>query len=134
MPGEALERGGQRGIAQAGGKRLKRARRRHIQLFYLRFLRFDPRRSGLHPHPYSSKFPPLPGKFAQQIGCALTKQRRRRTAGRDEFKLLGPGIRDIDVGRQRRRQPLAQQQLQAELALAPKSHVGQRGFGFEHLP
>jgi len=88
----------------------------------------------LHPHPYSSKFPPLPGKFTQQIRRALTKQRRRRAAGRDNFEFLGAGIGDIDVGGQGRRQPADQPQLQAELALPPAPKIGQFGLGFEHLP
>ncbi len=134
MSRQPPERRGQRGIAQACGERLERAGGRCIQLFYLRFLKFDRGGSGLHPYPYSSKFPPLPGKFAQQIGHALTKQRPCCAAGCNEFKLLGPGIGDMDVGGQRRRQPLAQQKLQTELAPAPLPQIGQHRLRFEDLP
>jgi len=105
---EAPERFGQGFVAQAGGKCLEAGRCRLIQLFLRDFRRRGRRGAGLHAHPYSSKFPPLPGKFVQDIGRALPQQCRRGTAGSHKLELLGLGIRDTDVGGQRGRQRPAQ--------------------------
>ena len=134
MAGETLQRLGQRGVAQPEGQCLERRRNCFIQLFLWRFFRFADRRAGLHPHPYSSKLPPLPGEFVQHIGRALAQQSCRGPAGSHKFELLGPGIGDTDVGGKRRRQRPAQTQLKAELALPAALEIGQRGFGFQYLP
>jgi len=134
VAGEAAQRLGQRCVAQPRGESLQRCRRRFIQLFLWGFFRSAHCRAGLHPHPYSSKFPPLPGEFVQHIGRALAQQSCRGAAGSDEFELLGPGIGDTDVGGKRRRQRPAQSQLQAELALPAALEIGQRGLGFQYLP
>ena len=134
MARQAPERLGQRLVAQAGGQCLEAGRGRLIQLFLRGFRRFSRRRAGLHAHPYSSKFPPLPGKFVQHIGRALPQQCRRGAARSHKFELLGSGIRDTDVGGQRGRQRPAQSYLQAELTLPAALEIGQRGFVLEYLP
>jgi hypothetical protein len=72
MTRKPAQRFGQRFISQAGGKGVQRRGRRFIQLFHWGFCGLCRRRSGLHPHLYYSKFPPLPGKFVQNIGRSLT--------------------------------------------------------------
>jgi hypothetical protein len=134
MAREAPERSGQGLVAQAGGQCLEADRRRFIQLFLRGFRRFGRRRAGLHAHPYSSKFPPLPGKFVQHIGHALPKQCRRGAARSHKLEFLGSGIRDTDVGGQRGRQRAVQSQLQAELTLPAALEIGQCGFVLQYLP
>jgi hypothetical protein len=134
MAREAPERFGQGLVAQAGGQCLEAGRRCFIQLFLRGFRRFGRRRAGLHAHPYSSKFPPLPGKFVQDIGRTLPQQCRRRTAGSHKLELLGSGIRDTEVGGQCGRQRPVQSQLQAELTLPAPLEIGQRSVVLEYLP
>jgi hypothetical protein len=134
VAGEAAQSPRERRVAYPRSESLQRRRRGLIQLFLWTFFSFAHRRAGLHAHPYSSKFPPLPGEFVQHIGRALAQQRCRGAAGSDELELLGPGIGDTDVGGKRRRQRPAQSQLQAELALPAALEVGQRGLGFQYLP
>lgn len=71
MAGEPAKGVGQGLVAQAAGKCLQRACGRFIQLFHWGFFLLGRRRAGLHPHLYYSKFPPLPGKFVQNIGRSL---------------------------------------------------------------
>ena len=134
MAGETLQRLGQRCVAQPRGECLERRRNCFIQLFLWGFFWFAHRRAGLHPHSYSSKFPPLPGEFVQHIGRALAQQCCRGTTGSHKFEVLGPGIGNTDVGGKRRRQRPAQSQLQAELALPAALKIGQRGLSFQYLP
>lgn len=97
------------------------------------FCRRCVRRAGLHAHPYSSKFPPLAGEFAQQIRRPLPDERRRGTACRDELQFLRSGIGDADMKHQRGGKRSLKLLLQADFALPPPLQFSKGRFGAEYL-
>lgn len=133
MTREAPERCGQRAFPDLNGKCPQRGRGRLIHLFNMMFFQPDVRRAGLHAHPYSSKFPPLPAEFAQQIRRPLPDERGRGAACRDELQLLRPGIGDADVRCERGGQCPVQLLLQARFASTSALQVGECRLGAEDL-
>jgi len=88
---------------------------------------------GLHPDPYSSKFPPLTRERLDQLMSAMAQQRRRGTAGGGENELGRGRADDACLGGKRRRQGFSEQVQQGELAHAAVEKAGQRSFGGEDV-
>jgi hypothetical protein len=85
----------------------------------------------LHPHPYSSKFPPLTLQVDQELGASLPEDSGDRAGVGGKVQLAVPCIGNVDSHREGPRQEPANDFGQRFLAAAPCLPCGKGGVGAE---
>ena len=84
---------------------------------------------GLHPDPYSSKFPARERELVEQVRSALTEERAGCAASGKQHELGCVCGADADVPRQSGRKMAADALEDRLLVAAPFQQAGQRRFG-----
>ncbi len=87
----------------------------------------------MHPHPDSSKFPPLTLQGAQKLGAALTCNGGNRTGVGGKFQLAVARVGDVNSQCERAWQQPANDARQCVFAAAPSLPGGQGGVRAEDM-
>jgi hypothetical protein len=103
-------------------------------LFCNNFRFVGPTLAGLHPDPYSSKFPPRTRKRLEQLRPAMAEQRSGSAACGRKDKVGQGGVGDARLCGERRRQALLHLVQEREFAPAAIEKAGQCGFTGKYVP
>ena len=87
----------------------------------------------MHPHPDSSKFPPLTSQSAQKFGAALPRDGGNRAGVGGKFQLPVSRVGNVNSHRERARQESANDTRQCLLAAAAGFPRGQGGVRAEDV-